>query len=66
MSTRWRCAVCEAVNDGGETCAACGAKVTQTVVEPAFSKPVASARSIIDSAMRSLIDPPGLLRSLLT
>jgi hypothetical protein len=34
MSTRWRCAICEAVNDGGETCAACGAKVTQTVVQP--------------------------------
>ena len=34
MSTRWRCAVCEAVNDGGDTCAACGAKVTQTVVQP--------------------------------
>jgi hypothetical protein len=34
MSTRWRCAICEAMNDGGETCAACGAKVTQTVVQP--------------------------------
>jgi hypothetical protein len=34
MSTRWRCAICEAVNDGGETFAACGAKVTQTVVQP--------------------------------
>ena len=34
MSTRWRCAICEAVNDGGETCAACGAKVAQTVVQP--------------------------------
>ena len=34
MSIRWRCAICEAVNDGGETCAACGAKVTQTVVQP--------------------------------
>jgi hypothetical protein len=34
MSTRWRCAICEAVNEGGETCAACGAKVTQTVVQP--------------------------------
>ena len=33
MSTRWRCAVCEAVNDGGDTCAACGARVTQTVVQ---------------------------------
>jgi hypothetical protein len=34
MSIRWRCAICEAVNDEGETCAACGAKVTQTVVQP--------------------------------
>jgi hypothetical protein len=34
MSTRWRCAICEAMNDGGETCAACGAKVTHTVVQP--------------------------------
>jgi hypothetical protein len=34
MSTRWRCAVCEAVNEGGDTCAACGARVTQTVVQP--------------------------------
>jgi hypothetical protein len=34
MSTRWHCAVCEAVNDAGDTCAACGAKVTQTVIQP--------------------------------
>ena len=42
MSSRWRCAVCEAVNDGGDTCAACGAKVTQTVVQapPADPAPV--------------------------
>jgi hypothetical protein len=33
MSTRWRCAVCEAVNDGGDTCAACGATVTETVLQ---------------------------------
>jgi hypothetical protein len=33
MSTQWRCAVCEAVNDGGDTCAACGATVTETVVQ---------------------------------
>ena len=33
MSTQWRCAVCEAVNDGGDACAARGAKVTQTVVQ---------------------------------
>jgi hypothetical protein len=34
MTIRWRCAICEAMNDGGESCAACGAKVTQTVVLP--------------------------------
>ena len=34
MSTQWRCAVCEAVNEGGDTCAACGARVTQTVIQP--------------------------------
>ena len=34
MSTQWRCAVCEAVNDGGDISAACGAQVTQTVVQP--------------------------------
>ena len=43
MSTRWRCAVCEAVNDGGETCAACGAEVTQTVVEPVVEPTPAEA-----------------------
>jgi len=42
MSTKWRCAVCEAVNDGGDTCTACGARVTQTVVQarPAEATPV--------------------------
>jgi hypothetical protein len=41
MSTRWRCAVCEAVNDGGDTCTACGATVTETVVQapPAEATP---------------------------
>jgi hypothetical protein len=34
VSTHWRCAVCDTVNDGGDTCAACGARVTQTVVQP--------------------------------
>jgi hypothetical protein len=33
MSTHWRCAVCEAVNEGGDACAACGARVTQTVTQ---------------------------------
>jgi hypothetical protein len=39
MSTRWRCAVCEAVNDGGDTCVACGAQVTQTVVQAPPAEP---------------------------
>jgi hypothetical protein len=30
MSTRWQCAVCESVNDGGDTCSVCGATVVQT------------------------------------
>jgi hypothetical protein len=34
MSTQWRCAVCEAVNSGGETCAVCGAPRTE-VTSPA-------------------------------
>jgi hypothetical protein len=29
MSTQWRCAVCESVNEGGETCAVCGARRTE-------------------------------------
>ena len=39
MSTRWRCAVCEAVNEGGDTCAACGATVTQTVIQAPPAEP---------------------------
>jgi hypothetical protein len=30
MSTRWQCAVCEATNDGGDSCSVCGATVVQT------------------------------------
>jgi hypothetical protein len=47
MSTRWRCAVCEAVNQGGDTCAACGARVTQTVVQapPAPRRTAAPTRT---------------------
>jgi hypothetical protein len=29
MSTPWQCAVCEAINDGGDTCSACGATVVR-------------------------------------
>lgn len=46
MSTRWRCAVCEAVNDGGDTCVACGATVTETVVQaPPAAAPPAPSRT---------------------
>ena len=57
MSIRWRCATCEAVNDGGDTCAACGAKVTQTVVQappaeaaPAPKRTAASEGTVRDEA----------------
>jgi hypothetical protein len=57
MSTRWRCAICEAVNDGGDTCAACGARVTQTVVQappaeatPAPKRTAASEGTVGDEA----------------
>jgi hypothetical protein len=44
MSTRWRCAVCEAVNDGGDACAACGATVTETVVQAPPADPPPTPR----------------------
>jgi hypothetical protein len=51
MSTPWRCAVCEAVNDGGDTCAACGAKVTQTVLQaPPAQPPPARERAATPEA----------------
>ena len=57
MSTRWRCAVCEASNDGGDTCAACGARVTQTVIQapsaeaaPAPKRTAASEGTVRDEA----------------
>ena len=40
-------------------------EVGSMMVPPGLSAPDASAASIIDSAMRSLIEPPGLARSLL-
>jgi hypothetical protein len=30
MSTRWQCAVCESINDGGDICSVCGATVVET------------------------------------
>ena len=51
MSTQWRCAVCEAVNDGGDTCAACGAKVTETVLQaPPAQPPPARERATAPEA----------------
>jgi hypothetical protein len=57
VSTRWRCAVCEAINDGGDTCAACGARVTQTVRQappaeaaPAPKRTAASEGTVGDEA----------------
>ena len=39
MSTRWQCAVCEASNDGGDTCSVCGATVVKTTTRvPSVSK----------------------------
>ena len=38
-------------------------EVGSTMVPPGFRAPLSSAASIIASAMRSLIEPPGLLRS---
>ena len=42
MSTRWQCAVCEASNDGGDSCSVCGATVVRTTtrVPPAPTPPV--------------------------
>src|SRR5512138_528703 len=38
-------------------------EVGSTIVPPGFKAPLRSAASIIDNAMRSLIEPPGLARS---
>jgi hypothetical protein len=59
MSTKWRCAVCEAVNDGGDTCTACGARVTQTIVQArrAEATPVPEGRAAPD---RARAPEPGL------
>ena len=43
MSTRWQCAVCEASNDGGDSCSVCGATVVKTTTRvPPAPKPPAS------------------------
>ena len=41
-------------------------EVGSMIVAPGARAPVDSAASIMASAMRSLIEPPGLLRSLFT
>jgi hypothetical protein len=42
MSRRWQCAVCEASNDGGDSCSACGATVVKTTTRvPPAPKPPA-------------------------
>ena len=41
-------------------------EVGSTIVEPGRSAPAASAASIIATAIRSLIEPPGFERSLFT
>jgi hypothetical protein len=42
MSTRWQCAVCEASNDGGDSCSVCGATVVRTTTRvPPAPKPPA-------------------------
>jgi hypothetical protein len=56
MSTQWRCAVCEAVNRGGDTCAACGATVTQTVVQ---APPAEAAPAPRRTAAREMPAPEG-------
>ena len=43
MSMRWQCAVCESVNDGGDSCSACGATVTGTAIR-ATAAPETPAR----------------------
>jgi hypothetical protein len=42
MSMRWQCAVCEASNDGGDSCSVCGAAVVRTTTRvPPAPKPPA-------------------------
>jgi hypothetical protein len=39
MSPRWQCAVCEASNDGGDSCSVCGATVVKTTTRvPSIQK----------------------------
>jgi hypothetical protein len=50
MSTVWRCSVCEAVNQGGRECAACGAVMTRrSAAATAVRKRVAPVPPLPDS-----------------
>jgi hypothetical protein len=47
MSTRWQCAVCEASNDGGDSCSVCGATVVKTTTRvPTVPKRPAGKRPL--------------------
>ena len=52
MSGVWRCRVCEGVNQGGRTCATCGAVV------PAGEPVRAAVRTRIPSTVRRVPPPP--------
>ena len=45
MSTRWQCAVCEASNDGGDTCSVCGATVVKTTTRVPLRPQAASPQA---------------------
>ena len=73
LSTMMSCAGFSAVCGSSYATAATMAKpmpvlplVGSTIVPPGFRAPEPSASSTMASAMRSFIDPPGLLRSLFT
>ena len=47
MSTRWQCAVCESINEGGDSCSVCGATVVETTTR-ATPVPQTPARKAAD------------------
>jgi hypothetical protein len=52
MSTRWQCAVCESINDGGDSCSVCGATVVETTTR-ATPVPETPARETADLEERN-------------
>ena len=60
MSRRWQCAVCEASNDGGDSCSVCGATVVQTTTRvpaapmPPVPKPPAQEQDDTSVPVREL------------